>query len=143
MLRSFTTDEHVLKGAIGNILQYILIDTTIISISDIKHHSQAFLASSGNPIRGSLHMPTPNLTVVRLRNRTAERRGRQNALCARHVTGLLLACFVVIFLMFSGLLQKDLSKGQGEVKRKSFSHKIMVTFVTQGFQSSSLFRPVG
>ena len=60
VLRSFTTDEHVLKGAIGNILQYILIDTTIISISDIKHHSQAFLASSCNPIRGSLHMPTPN-----------------------------------------------------------------------------------
>ena len=58
------------------------------------------------------------------------------------MTGLLLVCFVVIFLMFSGLLQKDLCKGQGEVKRKSFSNKIMVTFVTQGFQSSSLSRPV-
>ena len=44
--------------------------------------------------------------------------------------------------MFSGLLQKDLCKGQGEVKRKSLSNKIMVTFVTQGFQSSSLSRPV-
>ena len=79
MLRSFTTDEHVLKGAIGNILQYILIDTTIISISDVTHHSQVFLASSCNPIRSSLHMPAPNLTVVSLRNTTAERRRRQNA----------------------------------------------------------------
>ena len=52
-------------------------------------------------------------------------------------------CFVVIFLMFYGLLQNDLCKGQGEVKRKSFSNKIMVTFVTEGVQSSSLSHPVG
>ena len=64
-------------------------------------------------------------------------------LCERHVTGLLHVCFVVIFLMFYGLLQKDLCKGQGKVKRKSFSNKIMVTFVTEGFQSSSLSHPVG
>ena len=34
--------------------------------------------------------------LVSLRNRTAGRRGRQNA-CVTNVTGLLLACFVVIF----------------------------------------------
>ena len=52
------------------------------------------------------------------KKRTAKR------LCARHVTGLLFVCFVVIFLRFSGLLQKYLCKGQREVKQKSFQTKL-------------------
>ena len=52
--------------------------------------------------------------LVSLRNKTAERGGRQNG-CVTNVTGLLRACPVVIFAKyqcFCGLLQKDLFKGR-------------------------------
>ena len=50
------------------------------------------------------------------RNRTAGRTKTAKRLCVSNVTGLLLACYVLIFtshnLMFSGLLQKDRFKGK-------------------------------
>ena len=47
-----------------------------------------------------------------------------------------------ISLLFSGLLKKVCTK-EGEVWRKVFSTKIIVTLVTQGLPSSFLSRPVG
>ena len=54
---------------------------------------------------------------VRRKKRTTKR------LCVTNVTGLLLACFVVIFtshFMFSGLLQKDQFKGKGNLAKSYF-----------------------
>ena len=65
--------------------------------------------------------------------------------CETIVTGLSLACFVVIFilhfLMFSGRLQKDLFKRRWSLA-EGFSKKIIVTLVTQRLPSSFLSRPV-
>ena len=65
------------------------------------------------------------------KKRTAKR------LCVTNVTGLLIACFVVIDInVFWSFTKRS-------VKRKlKFSSKIIVTLVTQGLPFSSLSRPV-
>ena len=73
-----------------------------------------------------------------LRNTTAKR------LCVTNVTGLLFACFVVIFYLtslLSSLLQKDLFKG-GWSLAEIFFNQIIVTLVTQGLPSSLPRRPL-
>ena len=58
--------------------------------------------------------------LLSLRNRTVERRGRQNA-CVTNVTDLLLMCLSSSWLkMFPGLLQKDLSVKGGWRSAKTF-----------------------
>ena len=76
--------------------------------------------------------------IVSLRNRRAERRGRQNDCLWQtwQAKFFLFLWWSSLKLMFSHLLKK------GEVRRKLFSNKIIVTLVTQGLPSSFLSHPV-
>ena len=69
------------------------------------------------------------------KKRTAKR------LCVTNMTGLSLACFVVIFTEVSDLYENACLK-ENEVWRKVISNKIYVTLVTQGLASSFLPCPV-
>ena len=69
-------------------------------------------------------VPSEADIIESLRNRTAERRGRQIA-CVRHT---------------SGLLQKELFKGRWRL-REFFASKLIVTLVSQGLPSSFPSRP--
>ena len=62
-------------------------------------------------------------------------------LCVTNVTGLLLACFIVIFIKSSGLYKNICSK-ESEAWQQVVSNKIIVTLVTQGLPSSFLSRSV-
>ena len=65
-------------------------------------------------------------------------------LCVTNMTGLLLACFVVIFYYYQCflVLYKKICLKESEVCQKVVSKKIIVTLVTQGLLSSFLSRPV-
>ena len=70
---------------------------------------------------------------------TAEKKG----LCLTNMTGLLIACFVVIFSninAFRSFTKKELFK-EREVWRKTLLVKIIVTLVAQGLLSTILSRP--
>ena len=69
------------------------------------------------------------------KKRTAKR------LCVTNMTGLSLACFVVIFTEVSDLYENACLK-ENEVWRKVISNKINVTLVTQDLASSFLPCPV-
>ena len=76
-------------------------------------------------------------------NRTAESRGRQNA-CVWQTWQTCYLCVCVdrdlkYFLVF---YKKTCLLKEGEVRRKRFSNKIIVTLVTQSLPSSFLYRPV-
>ena len=85
----------------------------------------------------------PCKQALSLRNRTAERRGQQNACVWQtwQAYYLRVLWWSSLKLMFSGLLQNVLFKG-GWSSRKSLPNKIIVTLVTQGLPSSFLSRPV-
>ena len=64
--------------------------------------------------------------------------------CVTNVTELLLGCFVVIFTQhyFFLVFYKYTCLKEGEVWRKVYSNKIIVTHVREGLSSSFLSRPV-
>ena len=62
-------------------------------------------------------------------------------LCETNVTGLFLACYPHLTLMFCGLYQKKYLK-ESEVWHKVISNKIIVTLVIQGLLSSFHSSPV-
>ena len=70
--------------------------------------------------------PTSCFITVKLRNKTAERREREDV-CVTNVTGLLLLCFVVIFteVNISGILQKDLFIGRVKFGEKIFQTRLL------------------
>ena len=82
--------------------------------------------------------------IVSLRNTTAERRGRQNACVCdkrdRPITYVFCGdlhsseCFLIF--------NKKTCLKEGEVRRKRFSNKVIVTLVTQGLPSSFLSKTV-
>ena len=84
--------------------------------------------------------------LVSLRNRTAERRGRQNACVLQTWQGyyLRVLSWSSLTLMFSGLLQNVLFNGLCSLAKFLFWKKIknLVTLYTEGLQSSFLSRPV-
>ena len=64
--------------------------------------------------------------------------------CETIVTGLSLACFVVIFILHQcfPVVYKQTSSKEGGVWRKVFTKKIIVTLVTQPLPFSFLSSPV-
>ena len=78
-----------------------------------------------------------------LRNRTAERRGRQNAwVWQTWQTYYLCVCVDRDLKCFLVFYNKTCLLKEGEGRRKHFSNKIIVTLVTQSLPSSFLYRPV-
>ena len=93
-------------------------------------------SAKNRPVRASLHNGEFTDQDSRKR-RTAKR------LCVTNVTGLLLACSVVIFTKYQCFLvfYKKICLKEVEVCVKFFSNKVIVMLVTQGLPPSFLYRP--
>ena len=80
-----------------------------------------------------------SLAISQFTQQDGRKRRTAKRLCVTNVTGLLLACSVVIFTKYQCFLvfYKKICLKEVEVCVKFFSSKIIVTLVTQGLPSSS------
>ena len=120
-----------MEGLIFRMLRYFTVLFWNVLIK--KHPIIAALWNNSNKV-GTI--------IVSLRNRTAGRRGRQNACVWQRWHCYYEFCHDLhLTLMFSGLYKKIRLMGS-EIWRKIISNKIIVTLGTQSLPSSLLCHPV-